>query len=521
MAEENRIVLSEHSPKQALIYLGVMALVLSLLAGVYPLLVNSTYRGSADIHSAVEMVGALFGLIAGISMTAHFYALGNRFYLLVGLAYFVNGAEDFAHGLICFHNIFGIPPAALAMAIPATYVTGRILMGLLLFAAPFATAWFGESRHPKRETRWTSAAVITFSIALTTLAFHLSLPRFVRPEAAIPRPVDFLSAVLLSASFVVFLMKYYRERNALTWWILLSIGVNVIGQVMMSFSRAFYDSFFDIAHVYKIFGYMIPLLGFALYQIAIITDRRRAEEELKTAYDKLKHTRDQLVQSEKLAAVGQLAAGVAHEINNPLGVILGFAQGMVRRLRAGDPLETPLKSIEREAVRCKLLVQNLLTFSRVEKGGKDLVDLNKAITETFSVVLAQSRVQNAEVIKEFSALPDVNINVGQIRQLIMNLADNAIDAMPGGGKLTVRTRPASIKGGEAVEIQVEDTGHGIPEEIRARIFDPFFTTKEAGKGTGLGLSLVYEIVQKHGGTITVQSEIGKGTLFSVLLPIEP
>lgn len=228
-----------------------------------------------------------------------------------------------------------------------------------------------------------------------------------------------------------------------------------------------------------------------------------------------------LLQSEKMAAVGQLAGGVAHELNNPLGVILGFAQSAARRLSPGDPLELPLKSIEREAVRCKALVQDLLTFSRVGKLEKEDLDVNQTLDSSLSLVLAQSRVKNAELVREFSPdLPKLFANKNQIQQIIVNLCNNAMDAMPQGGKLILRTQRSRLDDKDAIEIQVQDTGHGIPNESLPRLFEPFFTTKEVGKGTGLGLSLVYEIVRKHGGQIKVESEVGQGACFRIYLPLQ-
>ncbi len=227
-----------------------------------------------------------------------------------------------------------------------------------------------------------------------------------------------------------------------------------------------------------------------------------------------------VLQSEKMAAVGQLAGGVAHEINNPLGVILGFAQGVAKRISPGDPFEMPLKSIEREALRCKQLVQDLLTFSRIGKMEKDHTNLNEAIEGALSLVMAYAKTKNVQLVKEFASdIPTVFINRSQIQQVIVNLSNNAMDAMPSGGTLTLRTKYSMLNEKEAVEIQIQDTGQGIPNEIQAKIFEPFFTTKEVGKGTGLGLSLVFEIVQKHEGRISVESEIGKGALFRICLPV--
>ncbi len=245
-----------------------------------------------------------------------------------------------------------------------------------------------------------------------------------------------------------------------------------------------------------------------------------SRDSLVKEIEERKRLENMMLQSEKMAAVGQLAGGVAHEINNPLGVILGFSQSLVKRLQPGDPYEMPLKSIEREAVRCKNLVQDLLTFSRTSKADREDIDLSEAIEGALSLVMAQSKVKNITVEKDLaSGLPKVYANKNQMQQVIVNLCNNAMDAMPNGGNLFLRTRSAFKDGKSGVDIQVQDSGQGIPKDIQAKIFEPFFTTKEVGKGTGLGLSLVYEIVQKHSGFIELESEAGKGTIFTVYVPV--
>lgn len=249
-----------------------------------------------------------------------------------------------------------------------------------------------------------------------------------------------------------------------------------------------------------------------------LNDELKEKVERRTAA--LRTTWDRLRQSEKMSAVGQLAAGVAHEINNPLGIILGFAQGLTKRLKEDDPMAMPLKSIEREAVRCANLVQDLLVFSRTAKIEDELSDLNETLTGALSLIFARAKTQNVEIVSEMSAdLPRIPANRNKLQQALINLANNAIDAMPKGGTLTVGTSLSDRNTGY-VEINVRDTGHGIPKEIQARVMEPFFTTKETGKGTGLGLSLVYAIVQKHNGSIELESEEGKGTRFTVFLPIQ-
>lgn len=228
----------------------------------------------------------------------------------------------------------------------------------------------------------------------------------------------------------------------------------------------------------------------------------------------LSRREEQLRQSDKLTAVGRLAAGIAHEINNPLGSILGFAQAALARLPPADGLTPALKGIEEEALRCRTLVQSLLSFSRDGRGVFEDFELAPAVEGTVAMIEAQARAQGVTIIRELAGGLYAAGDRGQIQQVVMNLCTNAVDAMPEGGRLIVRC--GELKGGK-VFLEVEDEGTGIPKDIRRRIFDPFFTTKDVGKGTGLGLSLVHEIVIRHRGTVEALFPRERGSLFRVTL----
>ena len=232
---------------------------------------------------------------------------------------------------------------------------------------------------------------------------------------------------------------------------------------------------------------------------------------------KLRKLQSELFQSEKMASVGRLAGGVAHEINNPLTVILGYSQNGIKNLKEDNPMYKPLKSIEEASKRCKRIIDDLLAFSRAEKSEKEEVDINEAIEQALSLVNALSKTKNIQIIRNYGeGLPRLTVNKNRIQQVIVNLCNNAMDAMPKGGSITVRTKIS----GESIEIEISDTGEGMSEEVKKHLFEPFFTTKEVGKGTGLGLSLCHGIVTKSGGSIKIDSEKGKGTTITVSLPLK-
>jgi len=240
-------------------------------------------------------------------------------------------------------------------------------------------------------------------------------------------------------------------------------------------------------------------------------------ESFNTMVETLKDTRDQLVQKEKLASVGQLAAGVAHEINNPLGSVLLYAD-ILRKETPEDNVQQKedLDMIVREATRCKTIVTNLLNFSRQNEVLAQETDLNGLLLELAQEVGRKELYRDITLVEELEpGLPLIQADPLQLRQVFLNLMNNAAEAMPDGGRLTLRTRRGSMPG--YVTAEVQDTGVGIPQENMSRLFSPFFTTKPIGKGTGLGLAIIYGIVKMHQGQISVQSEVGKGTTFTVSL----
>ncbi|MBI5477573.1 MAG: hypothetical protein HY906_01885 [Deltaproteobacteria bacterium] len=238
--------------------------------------------------------------------------------------------------------------------------------------------------------------------------------------------------------------------------------------------------------------------------------------ELEAAREDLRARAEMLREAQKLESVGQLAAGIAHEVNNPLGVILGFAQGIERRLAEGDALSLPVSSIVREALRCKSLVQELLVFSRTAAKSSEPTDVNKVVHSAMVLLRARATTLHAVLEEELRSAPTIVLaNRTLLQQVFVNLGNNALDAMPQGGTLSVRTNDTADG---AVQVEVRDTGSGVPDAIRHRVFEPFFTTKEVGKGTGLGLSLAHEIVTQHGGEISLESELGAGTTVRVRLP---
>ncbi|MGQ9645153.1 MAG: ATP-binding protein [Thermodesulfobacteriota bacterium] len=232
----------------------------------------------------------------------------------------------------------------------------------------------------------------------------------------------------------------------------------------------------------------------------------------------LQQVQDQLIRAGKMAAIGELAAGVAHEINNPLTGVLTFSSLMLKKVDENHPWKKDLENIVQQTTRCRNIVRGLLDFARQRKPDKKEWDINNLVEQTLTLVEKQAPFQNIRITKEFkTGLPMLFVDGDQIQQVFMNILLNAADAMTeNGGTLKIQTE---LKDGMAM-VSFTDTGCGIPKEHLPKLFDPFFTTKQTGKGTGLGLAISYGIIQSHSGDIEVESEVGKGSTFRVKLPIE-
>jgi PAS domain S-box-containing protein len=227
------------------------------------------------------------------------------------------------------------------------------------------------------------------------------------------------------------------------------------------------------------------------------------------------HMEEQMSQTEKLTSLGLLAAGVAHEVNTPLAVISNYIQMLAKQMPEEDPRHAIIEKIVKQTFRASEIVNNLLNFSRTGAGEVANVDVNKVVEETLSLVAHPLKTSQIQVVKNLgNALPTVRGSANKLQQVFLNLFLNARDAMPGGGMLEVKT----LAHNGSVEIEIVDTGAGIPREHIHKIFDPFFTTKASGRGTGLGLSVSYGIIKEHAGKIDVRSTPGKGTSFHVEFP---
>ena len=358
-------------------------------------------------------------------------------------------------------------------------------------------------------------------------------PLYAAREPIFPRRVKGFYRNLKWWVMAVTLGIYY-----LTPWIRWDRGPNLPDQAVLvdMANRRFYFFWIEIwPHEFYFVAGLLVMAGLGLFLFTLrngrLADLQRgggmcyAEKlliskntDLNEALEDLKKTQAQLIDSEKMASLGQLTAGVAHEINNPLTTILTTAMLLQEDLEPADPQYEELDTIAKEALRCRKIVTSLLDFARQTKPTKKECDINVLIRESVALTRKQAAFKDVNLTHELAdSIPAVFLDKGQIQQSMINLILNAIEATAPGGSITVISKLESEN--KNIEIAVIDTGHGISAEDLSKIFDPFFTTKE--DGNGLGLAITHGIIEQHHGTIDVASKKGEGSTFKIKLPVKP
>ena len=308
----------------------------------------------------------------------------------------------------------------------------------------------------------------------------------------------FFLAITLGGALLSFLAAYFISRR-------ITVPLNQLVTASQEVTRGNLDTTVTITTNDE-----LQVLAESFNTMALALKKR--DEQLK------EFTTRKIMESERLALVGQLSANVAHELNNPLTGIVTYSHLLLERIPSEDPVRPSVEKIAGQANRCRDIIRGLLDFARQRKPDKTLCMVNSVLQECVSLVENQALFHNIQIIENYqSDLPMVVIDPAQIERVFMNLIINAAEAMDGAGRLTLTTHLSTDR--QCIDIEVSDTGHGIREEDMDKIFDPFFTTNDVGHGTGLGLAISYGIVKGHKGTIAAESEIGKGTTFTVKLPV--
>lgn len=326
-------------------------------------------------------------------------------------------------------------------------------------------------------------------------------------------------------TFVILAILLWRVRNrklALPRTPILMIAI------LFAASHFFFESYEDYTELIPSQGWSttfvvhasmeaLESLGF-LFLVLISLRVQEARYTIARQKEQLDVANRQLLQAAKLASVGELASGMAHEINNPIGIILGRADYVLTTEKNLSPeIREDLKVVKNQAERVANTVRGLLTFARPSSLRMERVNLKKVVEHAIALETPRCRTSQVEIQRSLpGTLPFIQADPDQLQQVLVNLMNNAIDAMPRGGRIAISIVNADD---EKLAVNISDTGSGISEEDQTRVFDPFFTTKAPGKGTGLGLAVSYGIVRDHGGEIRVNSSLGKGSTFSIVLPV--
>ena len=339
-------------------------------------------------------------------------------------------------------------------------------------------------------------------------------------------PIRNLNRTIVGLLYVGILEQKYVDTQRRT--VLIYLVITFVG-MLVSLGLAYYISYRISESILKLATASQELTHGNLDAKAVVTTNDELQDladtfnsmasALKTRDEQLKEfTRSKIRESERLALVGQLAAGVAHELNNPLQGIVTYSHLLLERLPAESAARDSIQKIVTQANRCIQIIRGLLDFSRPKLPQKKLSNLNHVLQQCVALVEDQHQFHNIEVVRRLDEhLPQVVVDPAQIQQVFMNMLINAAEAMNGEGRLTLATRHAAADG--CVEVDFTDTGHGINPEDMDKIFNPFFSTKEIGHGTGLGLAISYGFIKEHHGAINVESEVGRGTTFTIRLPM--
>ncbi|MCF8028025.1 MAG: PAS domain-containing sensor histidine kinase [Desulfobacteraceae bacterium] len=290
-------------------------------------------------------------------------------------------------------------------------------------------------------------------------------------------------------------------------------GINTFLLIIVAAATLFFNR---VWHVYQ----QITMDRRALQEThqELLALNQDLEKRIQDRTDALIHQEKQMAHADRLASIGKLSSGIAHEINNPLGVIQGYTQLLLRGEPEDSQRRKDLQVILKHAQSCKSIVEDLLNFARRSQPEMADINIHEVIEETLVFVQHRSKMESIRIFKEFAEnIPNMRMDEKKIKQVLVNLVMNAAHAVEQDGTITIATR--FDESARRLEIDIADNGYGIEEKNLTRIFDPFFTTKSTGEGTGLGLAVSYGIAKSHGGDIRVQSRVGKGSVFTLLLPV--
>jgi len=505
-----------------LVYLGVF----SVLAYSYSLLRKSMWLGSMELHTLMETVATLLALTVGILALVRYYSKKNNTFLFVGTGFVATGFLDGYHTLVT-SSFFAVNfPSIPSHLVPWSWLASRLFLSVLLWLS--WVFWKREERlgaAGKVSERWIYAIVGVLALACFMFFTFLPLPRAYYPSLAFPRPLEFLPAAFFFFALIGYLHKGHWRSDSFEHWLVLSLIVGFMGEAMfMSSSGKLYDAMFDSAHVLKKLSYICALTGLLISMYVLFKRSEENNETIRQLNEELDakvqertlqllEAQEELVRKEKLAMLGQVASNVGHELRNPLGVMSNAVYFLQTVLSDADETTKEYLNIIKSEIACsERTVSDLLDSVRTNPPHPEAVSVTELIEQTLRKYTVPSSVTVKLDIPV--TLPPLWVDVMQIQQVFSNLISNGMEAMPEGGTLEIRA--LENKQDATITISVRDSGIGMAPEVLAKLFQPLFTTK--ARGIGLGLVVAKNLTQANDGRVEVESEVGKGSLFSVTLP---
>jgi signal transduction histidine kinase len=548
---------------------------------IFPAVYHSKWLSFTELHSAIEMSSALLGVTAGIVCIIYYFGFKSPFYLFVGLGFFISGSEDLLQCALSFEHFQTFHGIGLGAKESAEYFEGAFFLPLLIIVAPLMAMRRGKAHGQLLTAILFATSGMALGGGISWCVSYFRPSRLMYPDQFISRPVDFIAAVLFAFALAVILKRFMKDHSIFSGMLLASILCNLFGQLYLSFSKTIFDAAFDVAHLAAVVANFMPVVGISFQGLAEIRrsnmeidERKKAEQALKEAHDfleqkveertrELRLAQSHLVMQEKMASVGHLAAGLAHELNNPISfvstnfgtlqddflafrdVVLAY-RAAINRLHSSGKLQGELRELQEmeEAVsmdsvlkhmdkifleskeglrRVTEITNSMRDFSRkYDPDSFTSFDINKGIRDTLTIA-RNSYKYHAEIKTELGDVPPIMCVPDLINRVLLNIIVNAAQAIEGQKREEMgMIRISTCSDGQNVYCEISDDGPGIPGEIQSRIFEPFFTTKEPGKGTGLGLSISWDIINnKHGGDLSVKNGDGKGATFLISLPVRP
>jgi signal transduction histidine kinase len=504
-----------------------IVIVLSFLA-ISPHTSTSQWVSSSDFHACIEISSSFIAIIAAIACLIYYFGLKNRYFLIVGLGFFICGSEDFIHGLFSFKRLFESSGVDFSNFIPGTYVAGRIMLAITIIAAIVLEKNLTPPNKLKREAITFSGIAVLLGGGATALAFSLPLPEFIYPKNIISRPVDLASAGLFLVAFLLALERFVRVRDTFSGMLLACILLNLGGQIYMSFSKQLFDVFFDTAHWANILSYCMPVLGITIESLAKMRDaqnetriRKKAEHALQELNQDLQVNNEKLNRSNR--ELEDFVYIASHDLREPLRKISSFGE-----LLRGS-LQDSLDEDDREnldfmvdgADRMTQMIEALLVYSRLNTKEvlSETIDLNEAVQQLQELELATLLEETDGTIEIPEPLPEILADPVQIRQLFQNIIANGIKYHRDGTSPRIVITAKHI-GGDKIKIEVRDNGVGIKQELHEAIFKMFkrVHSRQQYDGTGIGLAVCRKIADRHGSQIGVDSKEGEGSVFWFTLP---